>query len=174
VKPTEHELDWLAFRYVSGEMTADEAETFELRLAEEQSARDAVASAVELSQTIVAAQSLGLPAGIAPASTVRQGWSAHVAWFACGAAACLLIVLAVNFSGTRQGDALVSPGVASRWSERLDLTLDNEDPLAEPVRETDESEETLAASDWMVEAVRSLHADAKDTDDADANEKMES
>lgn len=42
------ELLLLAFRYVSGELAADEAALFEVRLADDQVARDALADAVEL------------------------------------------------------------------------------------------------------------------------------
>jgi hypothetical protein len=46
------DLHWLAFRYVCGELSADEETAFECRLAEDQAAREAVAAAVELQQAI--------------------------------------------------------------------------------------------------------------------------
>ena len=46
------ELDWLAFRYVAGEMTAREASDLELRLADDQEAREAVCRAVGLAQRL--------------------------------------------------------------------------------------------------------------------------
>ena len=46
------ELDWLAFRYVAGEMTAQEASELELRLADDQEAREAVCRAVGLAQRL--------------------------------------------------------------------------------------------------------------------------
>ena len=42
------ELEWLAFRYVAGEMSADEARALEQQLAGDQAAREAVSSAVAL------------------------------------------------------------------------------------------------------------------------------
>ena len=42
------ELDWLAFRYVADELSSAERDEFELRLATDQTAREAVAAAVEL------------------------------------------------------------------------------------------------------------------------------
>jgi len=170
MKPTEHNLDWLAFRYVSGELTGDETESFELRLADDQAARDAVASAVELSQAIVAAESLASPV-ISPAAALRKSWSTHIAWFACGAAACLLVVLALNFAG-QQRESSVSPVLANRWSEQLNLAIEDEETPEVP-REGDESDETFAASDWMVEAVRSLHENQPDEGDSDSSNEME-
>lgn len=46
------ELDWLAFRYVAGEMTDAETLAWEERLATDQTAREAVAAAVELYQAV--------------------------------------------------------------------------------------------------------------------------
>src|SRR6188768_3316297 len=42
------DLDWLAFRYISGEMAVSEAAEFESLLSDDQGARDAVVRAVEL------------------------------------------------------------------------------------------------------------------------------
>jgi hypothetical protein len=58
------DLDWLAFRYVAGEMPAAECELFEQRLALEQAAREAVAAAVELTAAI--AHSADVLAAAAP------------------------------------------------------------------------------------------------------------
>src|SRR6476660_2205915 len=46
------ELQWLAFRYIFGEMTADEAAEFEVRLDHDQTAREAVAESVALAGAI--------------------------------------------------------------------------------------------------------------------------
>lgn len=46
------DLDWLAFRYVAGEMTDAETLDWEERLATDQTAREAVAAAVELCQAV--------------------------------------------------------------------------------------------------------------------------
>jgi ferric-dicitrate binding protein FerR (iron transport regulator) len=48
------ELAWLAFRYVAGEMTVEEAEAFEGRLDQDQQAREAVARVVELAGAVAA------------------------------------------------------------------------------------------------------------------------
>ncbi len=48
------DLAWLAFVYVSGELTHAEAEAFERRLAQDQAAREAVAEAVALIGAVAA------------------------------------------------------------------------------------------------------------------------
>ena len=92
-----HDLNWLAFRYVAGEMSGDECAEFETRLADDQAAREAVASAVELTQTIscaatdsesvVTAQSRGR---VADNQAVR---GRRLLWLALGVAACLTLVV---------------------------------------------------------------------------------
>src|SRR4051794_32674415 len=81
---------WLAFRYVAGEMTGDEAASFEERLGRDQSAREAVAEAVELAGAVFLATSLARPL---PTSGHRGGGR----WVLCGlaraAAACLALVV---------------------------------------------------------------------------------
>jgi len=52
---SDNNLEWLAFCYVADELDADERQQFEQRLSEDQSARDAVANAVSLSQFVYAA-----------------------------------------------------------------------------------------------------------------------
>ncbi len=54
---SEHEdLNWLAFRYVAGELNAAELRAFETQLEDDQSAREAVARACELTCCITAAE----------------------------------------------------------------------------------------------------------------------
>lgn len=52
---TPDDLDWLAFRYVQGELEAADLDAFEARLDRDQSAREAVAAAVGLLDTLAAA-----------------------------------------------------------------------------------------------------------------------
>ena len=50
------DLDLLAFRYIAAEMTDEEVGQFELRLAESQEIREAVAKAVQVAQAVAYAQ----------------------------------------------------------------------------------------------------------------------
>lgn len=93
------ELSWTAFRYVSGEMSVAEAETFEQRLAGDQAAREAVARSVQITQAVTTA-----PAGpvFAPSSgsgdSVRGSWKRALAWtIGTCAAVCLAFVIGLRF-----------------------------------------------------------------------------
>ena len=90
------ELDWLAFRYLANELSEAEHEAFEDRLAEDQTAREAVARGVELTETLSAARELDeivVRSAEAPAPPAgRSAWSIPAAWMSVGAAACLLLV----------------------------------------------------------------------------------
>src|SRR5262245_10127855 len=87
-----NDLDWLAFSYAAGELTPAEAEQFELRLADDQSAREALARAVELCQVVTAAE-LQSDNYIAPAAKTRSTWNDRLSWMAIGGLASLLIAM---------------------------------------------------------------------------------
>src|SRR5262245_14251679 len=86
----DNELDWSAFRYLAGELTAAEAEAFEARLAAEQPAREALASAVELTQVVVAAESQSVHA-VVTTRALRSSWQTRLAWMAIGGVASLAL-----------------------------------------------------------------------------------
>src|SRR5688572_9340811 len=101
---SQHELDWLAYRYVSGDLSPSDAEQFETMLLESQPAREAVARAVELMELVVAAEPAGVtPAAVAPAAieTVAaksvagqtRTWMRVTGWLSMATAACLALVL---------------------------------------------------------------------------------
>jgi hypothetical protein len=82
------QLDWLAFRYIAGELTADDEELFEQRLAEDQTARDAVDQAVELQEAIrLASSEAASDRGGDAARRIRR----RVAWAAAAAASLALL-----------------------------------------------------------------------------------
>lgn len=106
----QNELDWLAFQYVAGELDAAEAEHFELRLADDQAAREAVACAVEWTQVVAAAESrVGeVEVGeIVPAEKRAVAWGQRLSWMAVGGLLTLLV--AVWSSGMFRG-SVVDPG----------------------------------------------------------------
>src|SRR5262245_16159830 len=117
------ELAWLAFRFIAGEMTADETTAFELRLADDQAAREAVAAAVELFHAVCAAEAA--EPVVAVAAKERSTWSQKVTWVASGAVAAALLVMVslnlgsvANWFGSNNGAtvAAVSPALADAWS----------------------------------------------------------
>ena len=147
------ELAWLAFRYVSDELSVEETAAFEERLASDQAAREAVAEAVLLCEAVSAGES------VAPASVERRSWRQHLGWAAIGAAACLLLVLAI-----RSGEQGFQPPVASTltsadlalvWAQNLtghgttlaDTANDEDLGLASDV------DRELVVPGWMIEAL---------------------
>jgi hypothetical protein len=115
------DLDWLAFRYVAGELDPAEAAAFELRLADDQLARDAVCRAVALAGRMATAApqeaessaeiaTAPSPAAASPAATARRypllSAVRAAGWMAAGAAATLLgVYLSQPFAS--------SPGASS-------------------------------------------------------------
>jgi len=168
--PTENDLDWLAFRYISGEMAASEAEQFELLLADDQAARDAVVKAVELTQAIVAVQT----ASISPSPAMPQSRTQNITWISTSVAALLVVTLALNFSRPSTIAPAKSGDVAITWVERsADPPVDAE---AISNGSADDVEEFVTADppNWMLEAVRSLHGDDSPESDDSSDEEMES
>jgi negative regulator of sigma E activity len=176
----EPSLFWTAFRYVSDELTAPEAEAFEARLADDQSAREAVAQAVELSQTVVAAvpqmRPIEEPVVLAMPALVRERWMQPVGWLAAGAAACLALVIAYQSYWPSQAIeqrsslSLAQAGLAEAWAEAQEQADDaalaendelNQDDALLPMAAidllarseiSDEDLESLTPS-WMLAAV---------------------
>jgi hypothetical protein len=85
------DLDWLAFCYAAGELNAAEAEAFEVRLADEQPAREALSRAVELTQIVAAAEAQC--GEVAVTTRSRADWNTRVSWMAVGGLAAALIAL---------------------------------------------------------------------------------
>ena len=91
----DEELDWLAFCFVSGELSGDERSSFECRLADDQLAREAVARAVELMQAVSLVQAHAVSRRV-PVTSVRRTttWTRRLAWMSVGASAALVLVAA--------------------------------------------------------------------------------
>jgi hypothetical protein len=89
---THNELDWTAFCYAAGELSAAEAEQFEARLAGDQAAREALARAVELTQAVAAAETHS-DMLVAPATKLQSDWSTRLSWMAVGGLAAVLLAM---------------------------------------------------------------------------------
>ena len=95
--PEKAELSWNAFRYIAGEMPADEQVRFEEQLAASQQAREAVALAVELAHGLAAAPER---TAVVPPSRRKRRLRVRVAWSAVAAAAvCLAFFLGWQLGG---------------------------------------------------------------------------
>lgn len=153
------DLDWLAFQYVSEELSAEEAAHFEDRLAVDQSAREAVAEAMLLRQAISAGARIAEPA------RASRSWYEHAGWAAVGAAACLAVIVMLRPSSRPapiaqrpQPASLTSAELALAWAlsgpqvaaEPAEANLDEDSTLAADVREIDRE---FVVPAWMLEAV---------------------
>jgi anti-sigma-K factor RskA len=128
VPPDEREeLQWCAFRYAAGELTAAEAAAFESRLAHDQPARDALCRAVALAGRLASARPQSEPAAetgcvapVAPGARSRRRMAAptlrDLGWMAVGAAATLLIVYLARPGAT--GATAPAPPVVASKSDR--------------------------------------------------------
>lgn len=173
---TETDLDWLAFRYISGEMAVSEADQFESLLSDDQGARDAVVRAVELSQAIVAAQpsdqTSGQPPSIGLLSAVSSGWMKQLTWISTSVAALLVIALALNF-GSRPSRPADSDDLAEAWVQ-FERSPEPEEAGSENNSTAEAEFVTTDTPAWMLEAVRSLHGDGTPEADDLGDDEMES
>lgn len=142
---TQAELDWWAVLYVSGELSADALVQFELRLATNQAAREAVARAVQLTQAIALCESqvaVASPSSVAaPAARSAPQFTRGQRWAASLTAAAVLVSLSVwQPWGATSPDVSreMAPAVVSLWAERSDDSLPANDLLlAENTNESD-------------------------------------
>lgn len=103
------ELLWLAYRFSAGELSAEEAQGFEARLAVDQTAREALAQVVGLSETVfalehtapiavpmsrhVAKSSAPVPSHIAARNWSHLDWSKRGGWVTAAVAVCVALVM---------------------------------------------------------------------------------
>jgi ferric-dicitrate binding protein FerR (iron transport regulator) len=168
----QNDHDWLAFRYVAGEMTVEEAAEFECLLSENQPAREAVAAAVQLSQAVELAARNARPdrQEVVPAPRGRRvlTWRQRLIWASIGAAASLLV--AWGLQSWRDASRPAPPahedlaGLAVQWRAAGDYDADDEDGPAndrEPLESAADARpnavhdlwDDLAAPDWLLAAV---------------------
>lgn len=189
VSERENQLEWIAFCYLTGELNPAEAEQFEVRLADDQAAREALARAVELTQMVAAAES-GCGDLVAPAAREPASWSTRLSWMAIGGLASL--VIAMVWSGglprfgrgpenSRENDAL-----ASAWSAtRMELGETSEVGPLHPLTSNSEGDDdqpavgeltdelvVADAPSWMTVAVEGLASEMMDQDESGSDEPV--
>ncbi|MEQ8790756.1 MAG: hypothetical protein RIC55_30945 [Pirellulaceae bacterium] len=102
MSPNSENLNWLAFRYIASEMSAEEQQQFEVRLADDQSVREAVEEAVALHEAVCLAGREAPLAGC-EAALVQRGVP-HPAWV-MAVAASVLVVVALAWLVTQRSDS---------------------------------------------------------------------
>ena len=168
----EGDREWLAFRYISGELDEEQAAAFEAELETSQPAREAVARAVELSQAVALAESQA----VEPLEVCSRGSSPRRSWFygmgLVGAAAVAASVAGIVWWNTRgdiPGTLNLQGGddqVAEVWTKISTQESQPEDVL----REQPSGFEATAAPSWMTAGVISLSG-GKIEDDTDGDGK---
>jgi len=164
---TENDREWLAFRYIAGELSGDETAAFEAELETSQGAREAVARAVELSQAVAIAESQQVElVEAAPKHSSRKSWIYGIGWIVTGAvAASVAGAVWWNLPGSQ----LVNSNIAENWAAVRAI-----DPPSPAVEAPAELGPALDAADvapsWMTAGVISLSG-GKVEDDGDGDGK---
>jgi hypothetical protein len=169
------ETDWLAVRYLLDELTPDEAAAFEARLAEDQSAREALARATVLVQALGEA---GQPVRtVAPSRRAVRKIAALLAMVAAAVLVGVFVSRGVNTESAKP------PRLAADEVDPARLVVlwaDAEEPAgdvtpAEPSDNGAADSDPLLPPDWMLAAVEQETADGAapsldpSTDDIELN-----
>jgi len=173
-----NELDLLAFRYIADELADDERDAFEIRLAGDQAAREAVARAVEIGQAAMAALESPALVEVAPRESSSSSWYTRILWMTSGAAACLAALVGyqvyLSQSSVIPSAPATSPEIArlaNAWSDAQESLRADRDAFEHEASEheateadlTDDSPSSVAAApslsdmgetpSWMLAAV---------------------
>lgn len=178
------ELDWQAFRYVANEMNEAESSDFESLLLTDQTAREAIARAIE--ETTQIRQAFA-HSDIAVADLQRSSWnrkSRRTVVVAIGSCLTLLVAIFVVRISLPISDGSLqhvakddSSGLAFAWLEARGESFDLEQEANAELTDiyeaaldstvVPEDDETLVAPTWMLAAL------AKLDDGADFNELIQ-
>lgn len=186
----QQELDWLAFSYAAGELEISDREQFEARLAADQGAREALARAVELCQTVSAVEAQ-CGEHVTVAAHAQIAWNQRLSWMAVGGLASLLI--AVLWTGVvgpawqsanRHFRSFSQQNLASAWTETRTEIANVREAGYWPSLSTTEADDDVSgisaldenlledAPSWMTAAVFSLPMNNSATDPA-PNHRLE-
>jgi anti-sigma factor RsiW len=139
------ELDWLADRFVLGELSAEDEQAVVDRLA----ADDALAAAVARSSRLVAALHSTRASPVRPVTPIAS--RARLALAAAAVAAAVALVACWPALAPRSGPPIANDGpreVVRLWRQADEPTLSEEEAVAE-----DEPVEGDAVPEWMLAAV---------------------
>jgi ferric-dicitrate binding protein FerR (iron transport regulator) len=139
------DLDWLADRFVLGELPAEDERAVVDRLADD----EALAAAVARSSRLVAALRATPAASVQPAKPAAS--RSRIAVMAAAVAAAVALVACWPAPAPRFGPANVGDGpreVVRLWRQADEASWPEEEPLAE-----DEPVDGDAVPDWMLAAV---------------------
>ena len=165
INELDQDLEWQAYCYISGELSAEGLEAFEARLVDDQQAREAVARAVELVHAIALAVPRTVEQPLPARLSRRSTWPRRLAWMAAGATAALVLVaIALNWQAIPNPFGPVPIDrrqLAEVWSQTRDEVrqIVHSEPIElPPLMDTDHSAEDTLPS-WMTAAVFNQAAD---------------
>ncbi|MDG1874227.1 MAG: hypothetical protein P8J27_09965 [Mariniblastus sp.] len=181
----DQDLDWLAFCYVSDELSESDREEFEARLASDAAAQQALIDAVEQTQVIYAGRRLAESSHTIQISMSQRpparSWLKRPGILFTAAAAMLLVVIswgllsdptAPNDSGVTDAGSIAATfesNLAVAWAdtvvEKEELMLDRaEDEFFDDFSEiafTDADDKTVETEDWMFVALTEIENSAE-------------
>lgn len=140
-------LDWLARRYVLGELPAAEAAAFEAHLADDELAATAVADAARLVMALEAAREVTITS-----QTTGTSWAGRIAIGLAGLAAAVAMIGLLPSRDDAAGGR--SAELAERWAEIADTTT------AEELADDDDTAAGDDVPDWLLAAVTLEQDDA--------------
>jgi hypothetical protein len=159
----EADLEWTAYLYVTGGLSSLEEAAFELHLAEDQVAREAVAGAVELAGALAAIE----PGDWVRPRRHRSSARRVLAWSALAAAASLVVASLWALRSSRSTAPPDATEVAIAWSglRRLEPIGGGEVDVFAPVDEPSPAVDLEAPADpalpsWLLTAAAEPRADS--------------
>lgn len=164
-------LNWLAFRYLSNEMSAAERDAFEQRLLTDTEALETLARTVQLTEAVAAVRAETIETGRVSQPARRRRWVRSVRWMAAAAAACVLGILVLRSFHDRGSfpkapddrgslDRRATASVATVWAEselrqRPDFGQGSEEngDFEESMVQDGADEGQFAVPAWLLEVV---------------------
>ncbi len=177
--PANAELDWLAFRYIAGELSPVEGQAFEARLESDLTACEAVARAVQFAETMTLGAGSVSKVVDSPAVVIRSGslsglaagrnWSAARRWaLTAVSGAAALVVVGVLSLKTEPRTEVAEPSVVEIWADSWHTDAEPEPAAAEIAHAELADTDDLVAPGWLMAAVHGDPATISETDDPEA------
>ena len=112
------EIDWLAYRYVAGEMSPDEAQSLETRMQTDEKLREAICRTVEITVGV----SEGQPVAVSnPNPSLIQQIGPPIGWALFGALAATLVFILMSIP--KQETSKLKPKSVETVQEILDPVI---------------------------------------------------
>lgn len=165
-----NDLNWLAFRYVAGEMAADESAAFEQRMLNDLDTCEAVIRSAQLCESVDAAFDQPAAPVMAPAKLAQPhvetrpaGRRFSVAASAVAGALALTLFAVTSRDGVPSHEARETSEIVRLWSDSADASASVADYADATVAETAQAAD-IHVPDWMIAALEAKQRDAEEDD----------